>query len=42
MILFIKKKILKELENKINQEKDFDNLIIYDFNNGDQMIALCV
>ena len=38
MILFIKKKILKELENK--QLESFDNLIIYDFNNGDQMIAM--
>ena len=42
MILFIKKEDIKRTRKQDKSGKSFDNLIIYDFNNGDQMIAMCI
>ena len=41
-IIYKKKEDIKRTRRQDKSGKSFDNLIIYDFNNGDQMIAMCI
>ena len=41
-IIYKKKKINKRIRRQDKSGKSFDDVIVYDFNNGDQMLAMCI